>query len=77
MGDVVNLNKFRKERAREAARRAARGNRLRFGRTGAEKSTDRLTRDQADKALDGKKRGPGTTPESSEPPPDGSKPKAR
>lgn len=56
MGDVVNLNKYRKERAREAEKRGARENRLRFGRTGVSKAADRRALENAEKALDGKKR---------------------
>ncbi|HEX9808502.1 MAG TPA: DUF4169 family protein, partial [Alphaproteobacteria bacterium] len=41
MGEVVNLNQYRKNRSRDAERRAARENRIRFGRTGAEKASDR------------------------------------
>ncbi len=56
MGDVINLNKFRKERQREAEKKAARDNRVRFGRSGAEKATDRATTERAEAELSGKKR---------------------
>jgi hypothetical protein len=72
MGDVVNLNKFRKEHQRELEKRAARDNRVRFGRTGAEKAADKRSGEQAESALDGKKRdtgdGDGTHPETPAPP---------
>lgn len=55
MGDLVNLNKARKQREREAAKTQAAENRVRFGQ-------DRNTRDKARKdveriqqELDGKK----------------------
>ena len=72
MGDVVNLNKFRKERQRSAERRAARDNRGRFGRTGADKAAGRNADDRAERALEGKKLehrdGDGTHPETPAPP---------
>ena len=37
MGDVVNLNRFRKRKAREDAAKVAEANRVKFGRTRAEK----------------------------------------
>lgn len=37
MGDVVNLNRARKTRAREQAQAEAAENRIRFGRTKAER----------------------------------------
>ena len=40
MAKVVNLNKFRKQKAREAAAATAAENRIRFGRTKAEKARD-------------------------------------
>jgi hypothetical protein len=61
MGDVINLNKFRKERARQAERKAAGRNRVRFGRSGAEKAAARIEAEREDEALDGKKRKPPAT----------------
>tara|TARA_R110000787_G_scaffold31927_1_gene84505 strand:+ start:27 stop:206 length:180 start_codon:yes stop_codon:yes gene_type:complete len=55
MGDVVNLNKFRKRRQREDAADAAAENRRKFGRTRAERSADRKETETRDKTLDGKK----------------------
>ena len=37
MGDVVNLNKFRKRKAKEEAAKRAESNRLKHGRTPAER----------------------------------------
>ncbi len=56
MGDIINLNKFRKERQREAEKKAARDNRVRFGRTGAEKASERATAEKAEAELSGKMR---------------------
>jgi phage protein D len=50
---VINLNKARKARAREAERAQADANRRAFGRTKAEKARDKIERDRADKVLDG------------------------
>lgn len=55
MGDVVNLNKARKARARVEARMTADANRAKFGRTKAEKARDRIGKDRAEALLDGAK----------------------
>ena len=55
MGDLVNLNKFRKAKQRRAEEVQAGINREKFGRTKAETKSDRQTRDKADKLLDGAK----------------------
>lgn len=72
MGDVINLNKFRKERRRSAEKRSARDNRVRFGRSGADKAAGRHTDDRAGRTLDGKKLDTGdgddTHPETPAPP---------
>lgn len=54
--EPINLNKFRKAKARAEKEQRAQQNRIKFGRTKAEKAQDRLTktRDQSD--LDGNKR---------------------
>ncbi|WP_420962741.1 DUF4169 family protein [Brucella sp. IR073] len=41
MSDVVNLRQFRKRKAREEKEQAAAENRVRYGRTGAEKKFER------------------------------------
>lgn len=52
MADVINLNKFRKRKARvEAAARAAE-NRVRFGRTPAQKERDEALELEARRRLD-------------------------
>jgi hypothetical protein len=41
MAEIVNLNKHRKAKAREDRESEARGNRIKYGRTKAEKENDR------------------------------------
>jgi len=55
MGEVVNLNRFRKARAKTEAEKLAEENRASFGRTKAEKRQTSTERDRADQDLDGKK----------------------
>lgn len=64
-GKVVNLNRFRKKKAREEQAKRADTNRWLHGRTGAEKERERLERERAARALEGKRL------ESAEPPNDG------
>jgi len=53
---VVNLNKFRKAKARADKKAQADENAVRFGRTKVEKSLDRAQNTKAQQDLDGKKR---------------------
>jgi hypothetical protein len=55
MGEIVNLKGARKQRARQEAARLARENRVRHGRTGAQKENDRREEQQRRDALDGKR----------------------
>ncbi len=55
MADVVNLNRFRKTRRKEEREKTAEENRVRFGRTKAEKLRDRQEAERRKAALDGKK----------------------
>ena len=56
MGDVVNLNQFRKQRERLERKKAAAANRAKFGRTKGDVTQGKKSR-QRDKAkLDGKRR---------------------
>jgi hypothetical protein len=55
MGDVVNLNKARKAKARGDARMTADANRAKFGRTRAEKERDHAEKARAERLLDGSK----------------------
>lgn len=53
MGDVVNLNRFKKQKARADETRQADANRVRFGRTKAEKKLDEAEKALSEKALEG------------------------
>ena len=55
MGDVVNLNKARKAKSRTDARASAEANRVKFGRTKAEKDAGKAQKARAEKLLDGAK----------------------
>jgi hypothetical protein len=57
MGEVVNLNRARKARARTEAAAQAVTNRVKHGRTGAEKANDRRAEARRQALLDGTKRG--------------------
>lgn len=52
MGSLINLKKARKRIEREKAATTATSNRIRFGRTKAQKSLDRQRVDRADEILD-------------------------
>jgi hypothetical protein len=56
MGDVVNLNRYRKAHARTERERQAEENRIRFGRPKAETQARRLEEERSRHDLDGKKR---------------------
>lgn len=56
MSQITNLNRFRKQKAREEARREADANAARHGRTKAQKLTEEADRDRVAKHLDGVKR---------------------
>jgi hypothetical protein len=55
MGEIVNLNRAKKQRGRQEAARVARENRVRHGRTGAQKENDRREEQRRRDALDGKR----------------------
>jgi hypothetical protein len=55
MADVVNLNRYRKQRARDADRKAAAENRRRFGRTKSDLAKTRREAEKAEKNLDDKR----------------------
>ena len=65
MADVVNLNKYRKKKAREQAAARAAENRARFGRTPAQKERDAALELEAQRRLDRLRR----EPEAGEDPP--------
>lgn len=56
MGKVVNLNRARKARGRDAARREADANAVRFGRTKAQREAEERTAEKARTELDGRER---------------------
>ena len=56
MSKVVNLNKVRKLKAREAAEKLAAENRVKFGRTKAQKQLDEAEAALAKARLDARKR---------------------
>lgn len=53
MGDLVNLRRARKDRARADADKKGEANRVAFGRTKAEKSLTKAERDLAERRIDG------------------------
>ena len=55
MGDIVNLIRARKDRAKAEAWARAATNRVAHGRTKAEKQAAAKARDRAEKHLDGQK----------------------
>lgn len=56
MAEPINLNRARKARARAEARVRAQENRVRFGRSGAEKAAADLEAERGERALDGARR---------------------
>jgi hypothetical protein len=58
MGEIVNLRGARKAAKRAEAAVKADANRVRFGRTKAQKSADAADRDRAQRVLDGARREP-------------------
>lgn len=55
MGDVVNLNKVRKDRARAEAKAAAKNNRASHGQSKAERTAADRERARIQRLLDGSK----------------------
>jgi len=56
MGEIVNLRQVKKRQEREAAAATAQQNRVRHGRTKAEKANDRRAEERRQALLDAKKR---------------------
>lgn len=56
MADIINLNKARKQKARKEAAALADANRVKFGRTKAQKTLDLAQAQEAQRKLDGLKR---------------------
>ena len=57
MGEIVNLRRAKKQRARDEAAEAAKQNRIRHGRTAAEKANDERAEQRRAKLLDASRRG--------------------
>ncbi len=55
MAEIVNLNRFRKAKAKEDAAEQARVNRVAFGRKRSEREQERTAREKAEAELNGKK----------------------
>ena len=53
--EIINLNQFRKTKAKAEKQATASENRRKHGRTKAEKKSDKKLKQDAGKALDGKK----------------------
>jgi hypothetical protein len=60
MGDVVNLNKYRKKKAREAKEKVAQQRRLQHGLTSSERALLEKKRELESKRIDGHKLDPDT-----------------
>ncbi|PCD02368.1 DUF4169 domain-containing protein [Sphingomonas spermidinifaciens] len=56
MGDLINLNRARKARAKAARTAEAEANRLKFGRSKAERTAEALDKARAERLLTGAKR---------------------
>lgn len=65
--NVVNLNRFRKKKLRDAKSNRADINRVRHGRTGAQKAQELADRERATRLLEGKRLEEGTDDESAPP----------
>lgn len=59
MAQIINLNKARKKKAREAASAQADANRVKFGRTKEQKALDVAQAKEAEHRLDQLRREPG------------------
>ncbi|MET0591145.1 MAG: DUF4169 family protein [Polyangiaceae bacterium] len=53
--NVVNLNRFRKKKRREEKAKQAEINRVKHGRTNAERERDRVERERALRGIEGKR----------------------
>ena len=58
VAEITNLNKVRKARANASAQAAAAENRVRFGRTKAEREAEKARAEKAKQALDQARRDP-------------------
>jgi hypothetical protein len=62
MANLVNLNRYRKKRARDDRQKTAEANRVKHGRTKAEKRKERHEREREEAALDAKRHDDGPEP---------------
>jgi len=69
MAEIVNLKRVRKDRARREHERDAEANRLRFGRTRAQKAADKDAKERERRAMDERKLESTGRPERGEGPP--------
>ena len=86
MGDIINLNQYRKRRERDEKAKKARANRAKSGRTGTEKASQRRETEKSGEELerkrlvpaakDGSNTDPVTKPETKREPPEDSTPSA-
>ncbi len=69
MGKVVNLNRFRKQKAKEQREKQAEVNRRLHGRTKAERAHDQLQKKQLTRSVEGAKldKPPGAAPATDDP----------
>lgn len=58
MAEILSLSKARKAKARSAKEASAAENRIKFGRTKAEKAVEEARKAAAEKGIDGHKREP-------------------
>ncbi len=63
MGEIVNLRRVKKQRAQAEADAQAAENRVRHGRSAAQKRAERLAEQRRQAALDGKLRQDGPDPD--------------
>lgn len=56
MAEIINLNKFRKSRARADKKAQADENTVKFGRTKAQKQLEAAKQEKSNRDLDGKER---------------------
>jgi len=55
MAEIVNLKRARKDKAHEQREREAQANRVRFGRTKAQKAAEKRDKEREGRAVDDKK----------------------
>lgn len=63
MGDVVNLNQYRKQRSRASSQKRASENRVRFGRSKDDKTRQSQDAERSSRELEGKQLDKPSSPE--------------